>query len=73
MGKIILKTEIKRESGFLYYCSTDNKTGCLTVCQAEMARGKKASKKTVKKAVAKKVTVKKAVAKKATAKKAKKK
>lgn len=50
MGKVILKTEIKRESGYLYYCSTDKKTGNLTVCQAEMARGRKATKKkTVKK------------------------
>ena len=47
-GKVILKTEIKREVGFLYYCSTDNKTGNLTVCKAEMARGKK-KKKAVKK------------------------
>lgn len=44
-GKIILKTDIKRESGYLYYCSTDKKTGNLTVCQVEMARGKKATKK----------------------------
>ena len=48
-GKVILKTEIKRESGFLYYCSTDKKTGNLTICKAEMARGKKKSKKVVKK------------------------
>lgn len=55
MGKIILKTDIKRESDFLYYCGTDKKTGNLTVCQAEMARGKKKSKKKV----VKKKTVKK--------------
>lgn len=58
MGKIILKTEIKRESGFLYYCGTDEKTGNLTVCQAKMARGKKASKKKAVKAVKKKVVKK---------------
>ena len=44
MGKIILKTEIKREKGFLYYCSTDKETGNLTVCQAEMARGRRKKK-----------------------------
>lgn len=44
MGKkILLKTEIPREKGFLYFCGTDNK-GNITVCQAEMARGKKKSK-----------------------------
>lgn len=41
MGKEILKTEIKRESGWLYYCGTDKKTGNITVCKAEMARGRK--------------------------------
>jgi len=40
MGKEILKTEIKRESGKLYYCGTDKK-GCIVVCEAVMARGKK--------------------------------
>ena len=40
-GKIILKTDIKRESGFLYYAGTDKETGNLTLCQTEMARGKK--------------------------------
>lgn len=40
MGKQILKTEIKRESGKLYYCATDTK-GCLVVCEAEMKHGKK--------------------------------
>ena len=39
MGKVILKTEIKREQGKLYYCGTDKKTGNLTVCEAKMARG----------------------------------
>jgi len=40
MGKIILKTEIPREKGWLYYCGTDS-TGNITLCKAEMARGKK--------------------------------
>ncbi len=44
MGKIIAKTEIKREKGFLYYCGTDDK-GFLTICSAEMARGRKRKKK----------------------------
>ena len=42
--KIILKTEIKREKGFLYFCGTDDK-GNLTIGQSEMARGKKKGKK----------------------------
>ncbi len=55
MGKVILKTDIIREPGFLYYCASDKKTGNLTVCQAEMARGRKATKKkTVKKKAKKK-------------------
>ena len=41
MGKkVILKTEIPREKGKLYFCGTDNK-GNLTVCEVEMSRGKK--------------------------------
>jgi len=44
MGKVILKTEIKREKGKLYYCSTDS-NGNLTVCESEMARGRKKGKK----------------------------
>ena len=55
MGKTILKTDIKRESDFLYYCSTDKDTGCLTVCEAKMSRGKK---KATKKATKKKTTKK---------------
>jgi len=39
MGKEILKTNIKRESGMLYYCGTNKKTGNITVCEAKMARG----------------------------------
>ena len=51
MGKEILKTEIKRKPGMLYYCATDKKTGNITVCEAEMARGgrKKKAKKKAKK------------------------
>jgi len=56
--KIILKTDIKRETGFLYFCGTDEKTGNLTIGRSEMARGKKKGatkkKKAVKKVVKKK-------------------
>jgi hypothetical protein len=41
MGKEILKTDIKREVGKLYYCGT-SKDGCLVVCESVMARGRKA-------------------------------
>lgn len=44
MGKVILKTEIPRESGFLYYCGTDE-LGNVTLCKAVMARGGRKSKK----------------------------
>jgi len=40
MGKVILKTNIPRDKGKLYYCGTDEK-GFITVCNAEMARGRK--------------------------------
>jgi len=40
MGKVILKTELKREAGKLYYCGTDS-NGNITVCEAVMARGGK--------------------------------
>jgi len=40
MGKVIIETDVKRKPGFLYYCATDKK-GNLTVCEAEMARGRK--------------------------------
>ena len=56
MGKEILKTTIKRESGKLYYCATDKK-GCLVLCEAVMKRGGK--KKSVKKKAVKKKVVKK--------------
>jgi len=41
MGEEILKTDIKRKTGFLYYCATDKETGNLIVCEAKMARGGK--------------------------------
>jgi len=45
MKKTLLKTEIKRESGMLYYCGT-SEDGNITVCSTEMKRGgKKKSKK----------------------------
>lgn len=44
MGKLILKTEIKRMPGMLYYCGTDS-NGCVTICEAVMARGRKSKKK----------------------------
>lgn len=44
MGKEILKTDIKREKGKLYYCGTD-KNGNIIVCEAIMARGGKSKKK----------------------------
>jgi len=43
MGKPILRTDIKREKNKLYYCATDDK-GCILVCEALMARGKKKKK-----------------------------
>ncbi len=42
--KIILKTDIKREPGFLYYCATSD-DGNLTIGKSEMARGGKKKKK----------------------------
>ena len=39
MGEVILKTNIKRENGWIYYCGTDN--GNLTICKAKMGRNKK--------------------------------
>ena len=44
MGEIIATTQIPREKGFLYYCSTDNK-GNITVCKAKMAHSGKSKKK----------------------------
>lgn len=44
MGKVILKTDVKREQGKLYYCGTDS-NGCITLCEAIMARGRKKKRK----------------------------
>ena len=38
--EIVLKTDIKRETGFLYFCGT-SEDGYITVGKAEMARGRK--------------------------------
>lgn len=40
MGKTILKTDLKRESGKLYYCGTDT-SGNITVNETKMSRGRK--------------------------------
>jgi len=40
MGEVLLETNIRRESGWLYYTST-SKNGNVTVCRAKMARGRK--------------------------------
>lgn len=42
-GKVLLKTDIKREKGMLYYCGTDN-DGNITVCETPMSRGRKKKK-----------------------------
>ena len=44
MGKLLLKTDIQRKSGMLYYCGT-GKDGTITVNEAPMARRKKADTK----------------------------
>lgn len=44
MGKTLLKTNIKREQGKLYYTGTDDQ-GNITVCETLMARGRKKKKK----------------------------
>lgn len=44
MGEVILKTNIPRESGYLYYTST-SEDGNINVCKAKMARGKKKKEK----------------------------
>lgn len=51
MGEILLKTNIKRENGLLYYCKSD-KNGNIMLCTAKMAR--KTAKKSVKKKAKKK-------------------
>lgn len=42
--EVLLKTDIKRDKGFLYYCGTDN-NGNITVVKVPMARGRKKAKK----------------------------
>ncbi len=37
MKEVILKTDIKREKGFLYFTGTDDE-GNLTLCKAPMAQ-----------------------------------
>ena len=49
MSKILLKTEIVREKGLLYFCST-SKDGYITVCSSIMNRGGRKKTKVVKKA-----------------------
>lgn len=44
MGEVIVETDIKREKGYLYYCGTDKK-GNITLCKAQMSRGRKKVKK----------------------------
>jgi hypothetical protein len=44
MRKTILKTDIKREPGKLYFCGTDD-NGCIMLCETEMARKGKSKKK----------------------------
>jgi hypothetical protein len=40
MAKVIANTTIKREKGKLYFCGTDA-NGNVTICETEMARGRK--------------------------------
>jgi len=40
MSKLLLKTDIKREEGFLYFCRGDP----LEVCSTAMVRGRKKKK-----------------------------
>ena len=56
VGSLEDDKNIKRESGMLYYCGTDKKTGNITVCSAKMSRGGK--KKVKKKRTAKRKKVK---------------
>jgi len=39
MGEIILRTTVPAETGFLYYCSRDKKTGFLSIGKSKMQRG----------------------------------
>lgn len=49
MGKgekeILLKTNIKRERGYLYFAGTDEKTGCITIGRSKMKHYEKWAKK----------------------------
>lgn len=38
MGETILKTNLRRELGYLYYVGTGS-DGCLVICKAQMQRG----------------------------------
>ena len=44
MAKLLMNTQIKRETGKLYFCGT-NSQGFITVNEAIMARGGKKKKK----------------------------
>jgi len=48
MVKLLLKTNIKRESGKLYFCKTGS-NGNIEICEAVMARGGKKKSKRKKK------------------------
>jgi hypothetical protein len=43
MSEVLANTDIKRESGKLYFCGTDE-NGNITVCSAVMGRAKKKKK-----------------------------
>lgn len=32
-SNVVLKTDIKRKKGFIYFCGTDKETGNITVCR----------------------------------------
>lgn len=40
MNKLIARTKIKREKGWLYFTGTDE-NGYITLCKAEMGKNKK--------------------------------
>jgi hypothetical protein len=44
MGKLLLKTDIKREKDMLYFCGT-SEDGCITVNEAKMVRTGRKKKK----------------------------
>jgi len=47
MGKLVVKTDIKRKSGFLYYVKAYDDEGNLGIYEAEMSRGGRKKKKRV--------------------------